>query len=71
MSWVKEWDTCVFPERVVGKRKKEPAEGEEVLVFRRIIFGYSEAVYLVRVPGRISPTTGKGSYSKDGQVLPY
>lgn len=28
MSWVKEWDACVFPEKRVFKKKK-PAEDQE------------------------------------------
>ncbi|PVF95198.1 P-loop containing nucleoside triphosphate hydrolase protein [Serendipita vermifera] len=32
MSWVKEWDDCVFPERAANKRKKVAREGEEQFV---------------------------------------
>jgi hypothetical protein len=31
MTWVKEWDACVFPEKAIGKRKKPTKDGEEVL----------------------------------------
>ncbi|CAG7845866.1 Chromosome transmission fidelity protein 18 [Serendipita indica DSM 11827] len=53
MLWVKEWDACVFPEKMVGRRKKQAKEGEET----NIIDLEKKLILLLSGPPGLGKTT--------------